>query len=58
MTQSEFINQYCKNSSISEEKLNELGQFVVPCSCSEEICEGWQMTSKDGLGHIVALGHL
>ncbi len=61
MTQSEFIKQYCENSKITEERLNELGQFGVTCSCPPEVyekCQGWQMTSKEELVHIVALGHL
>jgi len=49
MTQSEFIKQYCKNSNISEEKLNELGRFSMICNCEQEGCEGWQMVSLNSM---------
>lgn len=49
MLQSEFIKSYCEESNITEEKLNELGQFAVPCDCEEYNCEGWSMVSKENL---------
>lgn len=47
MTQSEFIKQYCERSNITEEKLNELGQFAIPCDCEQtEDCNGWAMIGR------------
>lgn len=46
MTQIEFIKSYCEKSNITEERLNELGQFSVPCDCKEEGCNGWAMVSR------------
>ena len=51
-TQSEFIKMYCKNSRIAhkgltEKRLNELGQFAVPCDCGEGDCNGWAMISRE-----------
>ena len=45
-TQSEFIKSYCENSNITEERLNELGQFAVLCECEDDSCPGWCMVSK------------
>ena len=49
MNQSEFIKQYCEKSNISEERLNELGQFAVACDCFEGSCKGWAMVSRENL---------
>ena len=49
MTQTEFIKMYCDNSDITEERLNELGSFAVPCDCNYEDCQGWTMISKGNL---------
>lgn len=50
MTQSEFIKLYCERSNITEEQLNELGQFAVPCDCKQtEDCKGWAMLSMENL---------
>ena len=49
MTQSEFIEFYCKNSNITEDKINQLGQIAVPCNCGETDCKGWSMIHKSAL---------
>lgn len=49
MTQSEFIAYYCKNSKMSEKRINELGEFAVPCECGEEDCLGWAMITKEDM---------
>ena len=46
MTQTSFIKQYCRNSKLTEEQLNLLGLFSMPCNCGEEDCEGWAMVDK------------
>ena len=53
MTQTEFINQYCERSNITEKALNTLGRFAMPCDCKEEGCKGWAMISKEQLEHQV-----
>jgi len=50
MTQSEFIKQYCENSNLTEERLNELGLFAMPCDCKQsEDCKGWAMKTREEL---------
>ena len=51
MTQTEFINQYCEKSNVTEKELNDLGQFAMPCHCEDAGCEGWAMIrdGKEGL---------
>ena len=49
ITQTKFIEGYCKSSNISEEALNTLGQFAMVCDCREEDCKGWAMVSKESL---------
>lgn len=49
MTQSEFIKMYCDNSGTTEDRLNELGLFAVPCDCDSEECEGFAMLGKKHL---------
>ena len=45
MTQTEFIKQYCANSNRTEEEMNRLGFFAVPCACGRGGCPGWSMES-------------
>ena len=49
MTQSEFIKIYCKNSNITEKRLNDLGQFAIKCECGDEDCPRWAMISKENI---------
>lgn len=49
LTQSEFIKSYCDKSNITEQKLNEMGLFAVPCECEDKTCKGWVMIKKEGL---------
>lgn len=51
MTQSEFIKQYCENSGVKEQELNELGTFAMPCNCDYEGCQKWAMIRKGNLEH-------
>jgi hypothetical protein len=55
MTQSKFIKYFLLNSAISEEELNKRGMFAVPCNCSDEVCQGWVMISKENLQNHINL---
>lgn len=55
MIQSEFIRQYCKNSNITEEELNNFGLFSIPCACGEDNCKGWAMITKINLANHIQL---
>lgn len=50
MTQSEFIKAYCEKSNITEERLNELGQFAILCDCNDSSdCKGWAMVGRQSV---------
>ena len=49
MLQSEFIEQYCKDSKVTEADLLKYGLFAVPCDCGNDKCDGWSMQSKESL---------
>lgn len=49
MTSEEFERQYAERSGITVERLRELGRIVAPCDCGEDICEGWQSTTRERL---------
>lgn len=46
MTKNEFERAYARRSGITVKQLHKLGRYAKPCNCGEEICEGWQITSK------------
>lgn len=53
MLQTDFIRQYCKNSSITEKELNQLGLFAIPCDCDDKECQGWAMITRENIeGHV------
>ena len=47
MTREEFIKGYCERSGITPTpngaRVGIRRMFALPCSCGEEICEGWGM---------------
>ena len=48
MTREEFEEGYAKRSGVTVERLHELGQVAVRCSCGEDGCNGWAMVRKGG----------
>ena len=46
MTKDEFEEGYALRSKMTVERLHELGEVGVPCSCGEDGCKGWQMVNK------------
>ena len=46
MNQLEFIEEYCKNSGLTPDKLNELGLFAIPCDCGGDSCKEWAMITR------------
>ena len=55
MTQSEFIKQYCLKSNITEEKLNNLWEFAIPCNCWDVKCSWFAMVNIANLKHHINL---
>lgn len=47
MTQDEFEEGYAQRSGTTVDHLHGLGLFSIPCTCGEEGCEGWQMSSPN-----------
>lgn len=46
ITAAAFEARYAARSGITVERLRALGRVVLPCSCGEEGCEGWQSISE------------
>jgi len=55
MLQSEFIKQYTKGNPETENKLNEMWHFAMPCDCWVDWCQWWAMVSRSDLFHHLAL---
>lgn len=49
ITETQFEEQYARNSGTTIDKLHELGLFAVPCDCEQEGCEGWAMMTKENI---------
>ncbi len=45
VTAEEFERLYAARLGITIEALRANGRIVAPCSCGDEICRGWQMTT-------------
>ena len=46
MTKEEFEEGYARRSGITVERLHELGEIAVPCSCEYIKCKGWAMVNE------------
>lgn len=42
MTRETFEANFASRSKISVYRLRKMGRRVYPCSCGDEMCEGWQ----------------
>lgn len=47
LTKESFEALYAARSGITVEELHGLGRFAIPCDCEEDICEKWQMLTRD-----------
>ena len=47
MTKEEFIKGYARRSGLTVEELAALGNYVEPCSCGDDSCQGWQMLFRN-----------
>jgi len=48
MTKEEFEQGYAERSGKTVEAIKTIyGLEAIPCDCGEEICQGWQMISKN-----------
>lgn len=54
MDREAFIAAYCERSGMTRERLRMAHLnaglepiHCIPCSCGDEICEGWQMTKPE-----------
>lgn len=50
MTKEEFEHGYATRSGVSVARLHQLGRCAVPCDCGDEMCDGWQMLTRDEVG--------
>lgn len=55
LTQTQFIKEYCDRSKITEQELNDLGRFAIPCDCEDESCNGWAMIGRGSIHSHVEL---
>lgn len=52
MTRDEFINGYLERSGFKQYRtpegfaIDDRVYIALPCSCGDEVCEGWQMVNK------------
>lgn len=52
LTAEEFERRYAERSGVTVERLRELGRVVRPCTCGDDLCEGWQSVSRDHAAEI------
>lgn len=51
LTAEEFERQYAERSGVTVEALRgpPWNRVVRPCDCGEDVCQGWQSLSPEGL---------
>ena len=47
LTAEQFERAYAGRAGMSVEQLRSLGRVVRPCSCGDDLCEGWQSISAE-----------
>ena len=58
ITKEEFIRYYAAHSALTLEELWRIGRRPQRCQCGEDICQGWQMISRECAESEIELGRL